>query len=105
MKLFLFQIMVRPISAVWTHFISYHYNNKKRAKCKYCNKQYLVPNATKMAKHLEVCRRKPMIVSVPIFPSAEEDTDDPSAIIGSEEVLVNSGSIGISQDYSFISRK
>lgn len=80
--------MVRPTSSVWTHFIEFRSGNKKTANCKYCAKKYLAPNATKMAKHLEVCKRKPVILSVPIF-SREDDGDDPSAILDSQEIIID----------------
>lgn len=80
--------MVRPLSTVWTHFIEYRHNNKRTAKCKYCNKEYLVPNATKMSKHLEVCKRKPVVISMPIY-SNGEDGDETSIIVGSQEMLID----------------
>lgn len=91
--------MVRPLSTVWTHFIEYRNGDKRSSKCKYCNKTYLVPNATKMSKHLDVCRRKPVVISMPVYSNCEEE-DEPPVIVGSQEMLIGPESLLINQGHS-----
>lgn len=87
--------MVRPTSAVWTHFVEYRDHERRIAKCKYCDKKYMVPNATKMSKHLEVCKRKPIVVSVPVYSAKDDDEDEPSVIVGSQELLIDHESLPV----------
>lgn len=43
---------------VWIHFqMAKNDKNANIVYCKYCNKSYAFPNATRMEKHLEVCNK------------------------------------------------
>lgn len=57
---------------------------------------YLVQNATKIIKHLEICGIAPVLISMPIYTSGE-DKDEPSVIVGSQKMLINPESLSINQ--------
>ena len=51
---------MRPVSSVWSYFITDKIGKKKIATCRYCSKKYSFPNATKMAKHISECVKRPL---------------------------------------------
>lgn len=57
--------MPREKKTMWVHFQKGKNNkNADIVCCKYCNKSYTFPNATRMQKHLEACDKYPVSRSV-----------------------------------------